>query len=331
MNLDERLLRMFYDAGSEPVHEMQLASRLGVTRGEVSARIAELRGLGYVFASHPHEGHRLVESPGNLMADDLLARMGEGGRRVGNRIVVLESTASTNDVVDRLAREGHPDGLVVFAEAQTAGRGRLGRVWVSPPRKGLWFTVLMRPELPLGALSRLTVMAGVAVADALRRATDLPLRIKWPNDVLCRGRKVAGILTELGADAGAVRHAAVGIGIDVNLEEADFPGELRGMATSLRMEAGRVFHRPALAVEILREMNRCSALISDVDFSMLMRRWAELDETVGRMVTVAWGDGRRLRGTASGLDGDGALLVRMDGGRVERVMAGDVTLEKEQS
>ncbi len=329
MNPDEQLLGALYASGSVGLHETQLAEWMGMTCDGVRERLDELKKLGYVFATHPHEGHRLMKSPGNLMADDLRARMGAGEHRIGSRILVLEKTASTNDVAERFAGEGHPEGLVIFAEAQTAGRGRLGRNWISPAHKGLWFTVLLRPRIAMSAASRLTVMAGVAVATSLRKSTGLPLRIKWPNDVLCNGRKVAGILTELGADADGIRHASVGIGIDVNVEREDLPEWLWESATSLKMEAGHAFQRPALAAEILLEFNRCEALISDGNFSMLMARWMELDGTLGQQVAVAWNDGRKLRGMASGLDADGALLVRTDEGRVERVVAGDVTLEKQ--
>ena len=205
----------------------------------------------------------------------------------------------------------------------------MGRKWVSPPRKGLWFTVLLRPLCPMQSAQRLTVMTAVAVTSSLRRNTGLPLRIKWPNDILCRGRKVVGILVELCAEGPHLQYAAIGIGIDVNLEPSDFPSWLQASATSLKQEAGFPFHRPTLAIEVLRELDQCQSLLSDENFPMLLEYWMELDDTLGRQISISWNDGRSLRGLASNLDFDGALLVRTDEGRLERVTAGDVTLEKE--
>lgn len=335
MTPDEIILTAFYAAESGHVSERELAARLGVSREAALHSIRGLRQLGYVIETHPHNGCRLLESPDTLLAEDLRARLNaaaNGNRTAGQpgeSILVFERTTSTHDVVERLAREGHPEGLVVFAESQTAGRGRQGRVWVSPSRKGLWFSILLRSFSSLRSAQRLTVMAAVAVATALRKSTRLPLRIKWPNDILCGGRKVVGILAELSAEGATVRHAMLGIGINVNLDAADLPDSLRATATSLKLEAGGSFQRAGLAVEILLELGRCRHLLSDEKFPMLLERWLELDDTLGRQVCVTRTDGRRLRGLAADLDSEGALLIRTDEGLLERVTAGDVNTEKE--
>src|SRR4029079_7934207 len=144
----------------------------------------------------PHQGYQLVAVPDVLHADDLLSLV-HGNKIVGRDIRVFEETGSTNDVIEKLARDGVKEGVVVFAESQTQGRGRLGRKWMSPAHKGLWFSVLLRPDLRPQQATQLTVAAATALARGIRNETGLQPEIKWPNDLLIRGKKVAGILTEL--------------------------------------------------------------------------------------------------------------------------------------
>lgn len=357
--MDQILLEALYAAQPESVSLAEMMSRTKSPAGLVSQRIAALREIGYGIEAHPQLGYRLTESPDSLMSEDLQARMAAGfsgrtGNYIGNRILTFECTSSTNDVVQRLALEGHPEGLAVFADSQTAGRGRLGRKWVSPKGKGLWFTVLLRPRFPVQSAARLTVMAAVAVATSLRRTTELPLTIKWPNDILCRGRKVAGILLEMDAAREEIQHVSLGIGIDVNQEREDFPEWLQSIATSLKWEAKKGsedfevrrknadagilnsqfpnpnstgFHRPTLAIDLLQELEACSKRLSDESFPGLLERWTELDQTLGRQISVEVGNGQQIRGFALDLDPDGALRVRTDAGRIERVDAGELRIE----
>jgi BirA family transcriptional regulator, biotin operon repressor / biotin---[acetyl-CoA-carboxylase] ligase len=334
LNNEQKLLSILHRVGSESLLPNDLAKEMGVSLVEVAQTASELRLLGFGIENHPQRGYRLVSTPDSLIPEDLQARMSAiealpSGNYVGNKILTYEQTASTNDLVNRLALEDYPEGLTVFAESQTAGRGRLGRKWISPDRKGLWFSVLFRPRVSTQWASQLTVMTSVAVATSLRRTTGLPLRIKWPNDILCGGRKVVGILVELNSDLGEIRHVVVGIGIDVNLERADFPKELEGIATSLKLEAGNSFQRPALAADLLLELQRCSELLKNGRFSELLERWLELDDTLGKQVSVFSNNGlNKIQGLAANLDVDGALLLRLDNGHLERVMAGEVTIHR---
>src|SRR5205823_4934887 len=199
-------------------------------------------------------GSRMVNVPDLLHAYHLLSLV-EDNQVIGRDIQVFQETSSTNDVVEKLARDGVSEGVVVFAESQTRGRGRLGRKWLSPVRKGLWFSVLLRPDLRPQAATQLMVAASTALARAIRQQTGLAAEIKWPNDILLRGRKVAGILTELNAELDHIKYVVLGIGVDVNLNVADFPAELRKLATSLKIETGRNVSRAELAAAILRELD----------------------------------------------------------------------------
>lgn len=324
MTRDALILAALREAGVNPVSGEDLARRLGVSRAAVWAHIRELRALGYDIQASPHLGYRLLGAPDRLHGDDLLARLGPG-HVLGRDIRVFRETTSTSDVVEKLARDGVAEGVVVFAETQTAGRGRLGRTWVSPAGKGLWFSVLLRPALRPPEATRLTIAAAVAVARAVRAQTGLAPEVKWPNDLLLRGRKFGGLLTELSGEQDRIRHVVLGVGLDVNLTAADLPGELRRLATSLRLELGRPVPRAELAVAVLRELDAAYAQVTGAGFAPLAEEWESLCTTLGRTIEVALGP-RRVRGRAEALDADGALLLRTEHGHLERITGGDVTV-----
>jgi BirA family biotin operon repressor/biotin-[acetyl-CoA-carboxylase] ligase len=230
-------------------------------------------------------------------------------------------------VIEMLARDGVKEGAVVFAEAQTKGRGRLGRKWMSPTHKGLWFSILLRPDLRPQETTQLTVASATALRRAIKTVTGLSAQIKWPNDLLIGGKKVVGILTEMSAEVDRVRHVILGIGVDVNQDAAEFPAELRKIATSLKIEAGKEISRAELAAEILRELDFDYARICGGKFPGVADEWEAGCATIGKNVSVQMGT-RQIRGRAEALDDDGALLVRTEHGRLERIIGGDVTLEK---
>ena len=325
MTTDAKILTALR-ANSDGVSGAEIAEQLGVTRAAIWGRIEELRQLGYDIEAGPHFGYRLVSAPDALYADDLLARLGKT-KIVGRDIRVFEQTTSTNDVIEKLARDGVKEGAVVFAESQTKGRGRLGRAWTSPARKGLWFSVLLRPDLRPQETTRLTVASAAALRRAIQSETGLDPEIKWPNDILIRGKKVAGILTELSAELDRVKHVILGIGVDVNLGANEFPAELRKTATSLKIESGKAISRPELATAILRELDHDYARVCGNFFADVADEWEAHCTTIGRAVTIQIG-GRRMSGRAESLDDDGALLLRTEHGHLERITGGDVTLEK---
>ena len=313
-------------ASPDGVSGAQLAEQLAISRAAIWARIEELRRVGFAIEAEPHFGYRLVDEPDALLADDLIARLGDT-QVIGRDIQVFEQTTSTNDVAEKLARDGVKEGAVVFAESQTKGRGRLGRVWMSPTRKGLWFSVLLRPELHPQNTTQLTVISATALRRAFKSTTGLTADIKWPNDLLIGGKKTAGILTEMSAEMDRVRHVILGIGVDVNQDADEFPPELRSIATSLKIEAGAAISRAELAVEILRELDADYARIRGGKFSEIADEWEDACVTIGKNVAVHVGE-RHFRGHAESLDDDGALLVRTEHGHLERVIGGDVMLEK---
>ena len=324
MTADAKILSVLREAGTSGVAPAALATKTGQTAKTIAGRISELQRLGYEIESTPHLGYRLVGEPDVLNADDLLSRL-PSPRIIGRDVQVFQQTSSTNDIVEKLARDGVSEGIVVFAETQTKGRGRLGRKWVSPAGQGLWFSVLLRPSLPPGSVTQLTIAAATAVARAIHKQTALTPQIKWPNDILLSGKKAVGILTELNAEIDSVRYAILGIGVDVNV--TDFPPELAEIATSLAAAAGRRFVRAEIAAAILSELDADYARVARGDFAALAEEWEEQCITLGQRVEIHIG-ARTITGRAESLDTDGALLLRTDHGRLERIVGGDVMLEK---
>lgn len=261
------------------------------------------------------------------MPEDLRDALERAAAELGpfaGRVRYYAEVASTNDVAIRLAEAGAPEGTTVIADAQSAGRGRFGRSWLSPPGAGLYVSIVFRPP----ALDGLTLMTGVALADAIRGATGLPVALKWPNDLVVadaaaasRHRKLGGILAEASGAEPVAEQVILGFGI--NVARTSYPPELAARATSLETELGRAVDRAPVLVATLAALARWRDAVRAGRLAFLLDRWRALAVgTRGARVEVAAPDGPRV-GTTEGIDDDGALLVRL-GGRLERIVAGEV-------
>lgn len=245
------------------------------------------------------------------------------GKLLGHQILSFEQIDSTNIVAHEQALQGAPEGLVVLADAQSQGKGRRGRSWVSPRGVNLYFSILLRPKVAKEKIPVLTLMAGVACAEALRKKTGLNVKIKWPNDLLIREKKVAGILIEGEPNAGFV---ILGIGVNVNWANSEMPQEIREFATSLYTEKGKKFARADIAQELLRNLEEEYRLFENEGFSPRLRaKWEELSAIKQRWVTIKFLD-KEYEGKALGLNDEGALLVQNAQGEIRPFIAGEVSL-----
>ncbi|HEX9443513.1 MAG TPA: biotin--[acetyl-CoA-carboxylase] ligase [Candidatus Binatia bacterium] len=243
--------------------------------------------------------------------------------RLGKRIHYFPELDSTNQYAFHLAKAGGEEGEVVIAECQTRGKGRLGRSWFSPPGLNLYLSVVLKPRLPPAQAPRLTLMAAVALAETVQSFLGAPPAIKWPNDILVGGKKLAGILTESSSGAERLDFVVIGIGVNLNLPESALPEEIRATATSLLMLTKKAVDRAAFTRELIRSLDRCYGELEERGFPGIAGRWEAFFELKGRRVRVEMGD-RQLGGTARGIDADGALIVEEEGGALTRVIAGDV-------
>lgn len=320
-SLDARLLhalretRVHLPAGD-------LAAQLGERPAAIRARLAALSNAGFEIEDRPGFGLRLIAAPDRLIADDLTARLGPCP--LIREILVFAETESTNDVATQLGRQGTAGGLAIFAEHQTAGRGRFGRRWASASHRGLWFSLLLRPALPLAEWARLTTWAAVSVAAAIEQTTGAKAAIKWPNDIFLAGKKVTGILAESGTDTHGQPFAVVGLGINVNHEPADFPPELRATAGSLRATTGTPLDRTALAAAILRALDTRLPLLTS-DFPAIIAEAAARSFLLGRWIQIRSGE-ILSEGLAEQLDENGHLLLRHADGTLAKLTAGEVTV-----
>ncbi len=260
------------------------------------------------------------------------ARIEADGMAAGHRIMIYDSVDSTNALaLDMGLDENLPaSGTVIYARVQTKGRGRLGRSWASAPGTGLYFSVLMQPDLDREDLARITLAAGLAVATAVERVCGLDTMIKWPNDVLVEGRKVAGILTESGNwAAGHQPFVVVGIGVNVNTPLTALPEDLRDKAGSLMEAAGRAFDRGELLEAILGRLDYEISRLEGGGFDEMLAQWRGKDITCDRRLTWLTPEGRAVTGVSLGPDSNGLLRVRDDKGKEHAVLSGDLRLAAE--
>lgn len=313
-----RLLRQHADAF---LSGAELSACLGVSRTAVWKQIGVLRDAGYQIEAVPSRGYRLRQVPDRLLpaevADGLHVRL------IGRSLVYHAETDSTNSRAWQLGEEGAPAGTVVIADQQTAGKGRLGRRWCSPPGVNLYLSVLLRPDLEPRQAPQLTFMTSLAVARAVELCSGLRPTVKWPNDVLIGGRKLAGLLNEMSAETEQIHFLVLGIGVNLNMQAAQFPDDLRYPATSLAQELGAPVSRTDFCRTLLAELDRLYLEYERGGFDVLREGWLGYFDLRGRRVLVE-GPQRTLLGEVTGIDHDGALLLLLDNGMLERVLAGDV-------
>ncbi|MBI4308896.1 MAG: biotin--[acetyl-CoA-carboxylase] ligase [Candidatus Omnitrophica bacterium] len=315
--MKEKIIHFLKQSGGYVSGE-EMSEQLKVSRSAVWKYIDQMRQDGYDIAAVPHLGYKLEAVPDKLLPHEI--QFGLKTKIMGRHIVAFETAGSTMDEAFRLGMDGAPEGTVVCAEAQTKGRGRLGRAWASPKAKGVYCSLILRPQFSPAQMAQLTLMAAVALAEAIEKVSTVKARIKWPNDVLTGGRKLAGILTELRAEMDQVKFLVIGIGLNVNAAA----GHLVPEATSLKMETGTSFDRVAVLQEILRSLEFWYGTLNHGGFKPVIEAWKRYSITLSKRVRVS-DPGGTVEGVAFDLDSDGGLLIRQDSGAVIKKMAGDVS------
>jgi BirA family biotin operon repressor/biotin-[acetyl-CoA-carboxylase] ligase len=316
----DKLLQLLVQNATVIVPGPKIAAEIGVTRSTVWDWIEKLRGLGVEIKGHPATGYQLTKLPDLLVPSLIRTELGDG--EIGRRIVHYFRIDSTNTAALRLAAEGGAHGTVILAEEQTAGRGRFGRTWYSEKSSGIYASVILRPNLAPAAAPVLTLMAGVAAQAAVACATGLNADIRWPNDLLLNGKKLCGILTEMSAEVDRLHAVVIGIGINVNHRE--IPGELRSIATSLRLEGGKVYSRLQILVALLKEIEHHYHVLLDNGPAAIISRWTAASSYArGKRIRVMTG-GTQFEAVTTGLGPDGALRVRRDDGREESLVAAEI-------
>lgn len=319
----KRILDLLRASAGEPVSGEEISKQLEVSRTAIWKHIQSLKNEGYSIESVPKKGYILLESPNRLFPQEILSRLQT--EWLGHSIVYKDLIDSSNNLAKKIANEGCEDGMIVVAEEQGAGKGRLSRGWISPHAKGIWFSVVLKPPFLPEEAPKCTLMSAVAVVKAINKIPGVKAAIKWPNDILLLGKKLVGILTEMSAEFGHINYVVIGIGINTNATPEDYPEEVRPLAVSIADAATAPFTRVELLADILKNMEELYEKVLVEGFKPVLEEWKQYSCTLGQEVKVIAPDKTYL-GTAIDIDEEGLLMVRKEDGIVEKVVAGDVSI-----
>jgi BirA family biotin operon repressor/biotin-[acetyl-CoA-carboxylase] ligase len=321
VNTKDQLLVHLKEAQGEWVSGEVLSRRLNRTRAAIWKHVCRLREDGYIIDSSPKKGYFLRSMADSLLPGEILSSLRT--RCLGRRIESRPEAVSTNRIAKELALSGEPEGTLIIAETQTGGRGRKGRTWFSPPGGGIYLSLILRPSIHPAEATKMSLLTGVALADALVSVVPAGVSIKWPNDILARGKKIAGILVEVSTEIDAIDYMVIGVGLNVNIPREGFPAELRGRATSVLSETGIPARRVEILCDFLSRLEDGYLCIGRTGFLPVIRRWKELTDTIGRHVRVPRQDGP-LEGIVAGIDDDGILLLKGPSGSIRPILSGEV-------
>ncbi|MFA5096509.1 MAG: biotin--[acetyl-CoA-carboxylase] ligase [Candidatus Omnitrophota bacterium] len=294
-----------------------ISAHLDISRQALWKHIQELKDKGYAIEAVPHLGYRLASSPDRLFGFEI--SRGLNTRILGRKVFYFDTLTSTIDKAMELGVKAACGGTLILAETQTKGKGRLGRNWFSPKYKGLYISLILRPDMLPAQAAILTLMAAVSICEAIKTVAGLDTRIKWPNDILINNKKLAGILTQVTGETDRMDFVVISAGINVNNDKKSLPAQ----ATSLKEHRGEETSRVALLQEILRRMEGNYLALEKKGAAQVLEKWRRYNTTLGRRVRVYYRH-RHIEGEALDIDTDGGLLVRKDNGIIEHIMAGDV-------
>ena len=325
IDMKSEILKLLREADGY-VSGQQISERFGVSRTAVWKVIRQLQEDGYRVEAVRNKGYHIVDSPDVMTKEELSSLMNT--RWAGRNILYYDVTDSTNLRIKQVGDEGAPHGTLAVADRQTAGRGRRGRTWESPAGSSIYMSILLRPEIAPNKASMLTLVMALSVAEGIRQCmsqAECPaLQIKWPNDIIINGKKLAGILTEMSSQIDYINHVTVGAGINVNMP--DVPEEIAQTATSLRIECGHTVKRaPLIAAVMERLEENYEIFLKTQDLSGLIDRYSALLVNRDREVQIL-GAKETYRAHAIGIDRTGELIVRREDGTVEKIYAGEVSV-----
>ncbi len=295
---------------------------LGISRAAVGKHIQALRKEGYEIKAAPQRGYSLINTPNKPLPREILSFFpSEEDKELFKNIYYLPEVDSTNIYLRRLAEEGAPEFTAVFAEEQTAGRGRLARAWHSPKGVSLFFSLLFRPPLSPMLAQTITLTSAVAVSEGLEEL-GFDCRIKWPNDIFLNGKKICGILSEMRSDPDTVKWQVVGIGLNIN--NSAFPPYLEELATSLKIEGQNEISRPKAAAVLLRALREEYQILCRQGFEPIRQKWLKKAWLMNQRAYVSLADGKKIPGITRGMSPEGYLLLENDNGAITPIPSGDL-------
>ncbi len=307
-----------------PVSGEELGRTVGISRTAVWKHINGLRREGYRIDSLPGRGYSFVSAPDSLLPEEI--KSGLNTHVLGTEISCYREVTSTQSIAKSMAAQGAREGTVIVAETQSGGQGRIARSWVSPVG-GIYFSIILRPDIKPAEALQFPLIAGIAVARAIDKLTGIKPKLKWPNDIIVNDRKAGGIRTEMSAEVDRLEWIIIGIGLNVNTPHESFPPEIESSAVSLMEAGGKQVPRVKLLQYVLTELEALYDGFSKSGFELLREQWKALSNTIGAEVTIS-SPTEQLVGRAIDIDSDGALILQKEDGTKERIIAGDVRLRK---
>jgi BirA family biotin operon repressor/biotin-[acetyl-CoA-carboxylase] ligase len=315
--MQEKILH-FLKKKPDYVSGEEIGHHLGLSRQALWKHIQELKEKGYEIIAVPHLGYQLITCPDRLLPREVSYHLNT--KVMGKRIYYFEVVSTTMDIAWELGIKGLPEGTLILAEAQTRGRGRLGREWFSPKYKGIYLSLILKPQIPPNQASIFTLLAAVSICEAIKEITVLDAQIKWPNDILIHNKKLGGILTELNAEMDEIHFVIIGIGLNVNNDKKT----LISGATSLKSEKKENINRIELLQAILHKIEANYLIFQKKGSPLILEKWRDYNITLGRRVKI-FSHRQHIEGEAIDIDSDGGLLLRKDSGLTQKITAGDVS------
>jgi BirA family transcriptional regulator, biotin operon repressor / biotin---[acetyl-CoA-carboxylase] ligase len=316
----EQLIQMLIQNMDAYVSGEDLSKVYGVTRAAIWKHIQALKEQGCDIVCTPHKGYKLRAMPDSMRPEFLMAWLST--RYIGKDMRYYDRIDSTNTKARELAASGCPKGMLVLADEQTSGKGRLGRRWHSPPGTGIYASFVIRPDLHPSQAPQITAVAALAVLRALKTMTGMDAKIKWPNDIVAGDRKLAGIMTEMSADMDRINWIVAGIGINVN--NAEFPPEIAMQSTSVRLLTGNTFSRVQVLLTMCHELEDLLNQLEN-DFRPILEEYAGSSAVMDKPVVIQLHD-TKINGIVKGFDTDGALILETEDGQRKRIVSGEVSL-----
>ncbi|XKE82321.1 biotin--[acetyl-CoA-carboxylase] ligase [Oceanobacillus kapialis] len=316
-----KLIKLLADAKESYISGQQLSEQLHISRTAIWKHMKELEKDGYVIEAKPKTGYRIKHFSENVSANTL--KWGLNTSWLGKEIIHKSTVSSTQLVAHEAARTNAAHGTVIIADEQSSGRGRMDRVWHSKKGKGIWMSVILRPEIPPYMAPQLTLMTATAIADVLDQYDGINPKIKWPNDILIENKKVAGILTEMQAEQDRIQYVVIGMGLNVNQADNELPDAIHYRATSLRKETANEWQIITLVQQILQAMEAQYDTFLKRGFSEIKTKWESYGFRIGEKISYHQGRENK-QAIFSGIAADGALLVELANGNKEKIYSAEI-------
>ncbi|MBN9653052.1 biotin--[acetyl-CoA-carboxylase] ligase [Halobacillus sp. GSS1] len=299
----------------------ELSDRLGISRTAVWKHMNELKKDGYEIEAVQRKGYKILSSPDKISENTL--RWGLGTKWLGHELHHYDQVESTQEIVHQLAKQGKPHGTVVIADEQVKGKGRMSRNWDSPKGKGIWMTILLRPNLPPVQAPQITLLAATVLARMIAERSTLVPQIKWPNDLLINHKKVSGILTEMQAEQDTIQYIVLGMGMNVNQEDREIPSDIKYKASSLKIESSEHWNIQQTVQHILRLFEETYERFESHGFASIKKDWEHFGYKIGEEVTISTMR-KTWQATLIGIEPDGALRARSIDGEEEKLYSAEI-------